>query len=98
MATVPSVNDLLDQRNGHVRRETSEEESMSEQNEREISDEDQIMEEEYAGYSLGRDRSRSPRGRNTKGRKREQGNPETGARRSSRSTRGINSQRFQNMW
>ena len=97
MATVPSVNDLLDQRNGPVRNETSEEESMSEQNECEISDEDQIMEEEYADYSLGRDRSRSPRGRNTEEREGEQGDPETGARRSSRSTRGIKPQRFRDM-
>ena len=98
MTTVPSVNDLLDQGNGPVRNETSEEESMSEQNECEISDEDQIMEEEYAEYSLGRDRSRSPRGRNTEEREREQGDPETGARRSSRSTRGIKPQRFRDMW
>ena len=97
MAMVPSVNDLLDQRNGPVRSEMSEEESMSEQNEFEIS-EDQIMEEEYADYSLGRGRSRSPRGRNMEEREREQSNPETGARRSSRSTRGIKPQRFRNMW
>jgi hypothetical protein len=97
MAMVPSVNDLLDQQNGPVRSEMSEEESMSEQNEFEIS-EDQIMEEEYADYSLGRDRSRSPRGRNTEEREREQGHTETGARRSSRSTRGIKPQRFRNMW
>ena len=98
MSTVPSVNDLLDQRNGPVRSETSEKESMSEQNEREISDEDQIMEEEYADYSLGRGRSRSPGGRNMEEREREQSNPETGARRSSRSTWGIKPLRFRDMW
>ena len=46
------------------------------QNEFENSDEDQIMQEDNLDYSSVRDRSRSPRERNTRKRQEEQSNPE----------------------
>ena len=45
------------------------------QNEFENSDEDQIMQEDDPDYSSVRDRSRSPRERNTRERQGEQSNP-----------------------
>lgn len=65
MSMIPSVNDLLEQ---PLQNETSEDEIMQDQvgqNEFESSDEDQIMQENAYDYSLARDRSRSPRERNT---------------------------------
>ena len=90
ISTIPSVNDLLEQ---PLQNETSEDEIMHDQvgqNEFENSDEDQIMQEDGLDYSSVRDRSRSPRERNTGERQAEQSNPENETiTRSTRPTRGI---------
>ena len=74
-----------------LQNETSEDEIMFDQvgqKEFENSDEDQIMQEDDLDYCSVRDRSRSPRKRNTGERQREQSNPEneTITRRSTRPT------------
>ena len=67
-------------------------------NEFENSDDDQIMQEDYPDYSLGRDRSNSPRERNTGERQGEQSNLENETiTRSTRSTRGLKPLRFMEM-
>ena len=65
ISTIPSVNDLLEQ---PLQNEMSKDEIMHDQvgkSEFENSDEDQIMQENDLDYSSVRDRSRSPRERNT---------------------------------
>ena len=65
ISMIPSVNDLLEQ---PLQNETSKDEIMHEQvgqSEFENSDENQIMQEDDLEYSSVRDRSRSPRERNT---------------------------------
>ena len=76
ISAIPSVNDLLEHA---LQNETSEDELMPDQvgqNEFENSDEDQIMQEDDLDYSSVRDRSRSPRKRNTGERQGEQSNLE----------------------
>ena len=99
ISTISSVNDLLDQL---LENETSEDKIMHDQvgqNEFENSDEDQEMQEDDIDYSSVRDRSRSPTGRNTGERQREQNNLEnqTITRRSTRPTRGIKPIHFREM-
>ena len=68
------------------------------QSELENSDEEQIMQEDKLDYSSVRDRSRSPRERNTGERHGEQSDPENETiTRSSRPTRGIRLIRFMEM-
>ena len=90
ISTIPSVNDLLEQ---PLQNEMSESKIMNDQkgqNEFENSREDQIMQEDDLDYSSVRDRSRSPRERNTGERQGEQSNPENETiTRSTRPTRGI---------
>ena len=65
ISMIPSVNYLLEQ---PLQDETSEDEIMHDQvgqNKFENSDENQVMQEDDPGYSLVRDRCRSPRERNT---------------------------------
>ena len=90
-----SVNDLLKQ---PLQNEMSEDEIMHNQvgqSEFENSDEDQIMQEDELDYGSERDRSRSPRVKNSRDRQGEQSNPENETiTRSIRTTRGIRPIRF----
>ena len=75
ISTIPFANDLLAQ---PLQNEMSEDEIMHDQvgqNEFENSNEDQIMQEDDLDYSSVRDRSISPRERNTGERQGEQSNP-----------------------
>lgn len=85
--SVSSDNELVEQ---PLQKETSEETMQGEEGQKdsENSDEDQSMQEDTCDYSLDRDRSRSPRKRNTGEREREQFE-ENIRRRSTRATRGI---------
>ena len=96
---IPCVNDLLEQ---PLQNEMSENEIMHDQvgqNEFKNSDKDHIIQEDNPDYSLVRDRSRSPRERNTGERQGEQSNPEneTITKRITRPTRGIKLIRFKEM-
>ena len=95
ISTIPSVNNLLEQ---PLQNETPEDEIMQDkvsQSELENSDEDKIMKEDDLDYSSVRNRSRSPRERNTGG----QSNPEneTITRRNTRPTWGIRPIHFREM-
>ena len=62
ISMISSVNDLLEQ---PLQNEMSEDEIMHDQSDFENSDEDQIIQEDDLDYNSVRDRSRSPRERNT---------------------------------
>ena len=96
ISMIPSVNDLLEQ---PLQNEMLEDEIMHDQvgkNEFENSDEVKIMQEDDLDYGSVRDRSRSPRERNTEERQEEHSNPEnkTINRRSTRPTKSIRPIRF----